>query len=66
MSPWQFIMIVAASSFGEELFYRAATGVLPPYVLFAQAFAAVITAALTGSLYYCNFMLSVYVKKVED
>ncbi|KAF5815797.1 putative CPBP intramembrane metalloprotease [Helianthus annuus] len=77
MSPWQFIMIVAASSVGEELFYRAAvqgalaevflrwndlvtnasgmaalTGVLPPYVPFAQAFAAVITAALTGSLYY--------------
>ncbi|XP_009616003.1 uncharacterized protein [Nicotiana tomentosiformis] len=77
MSPWQFILIVAASSVGEELFYRAAvqgaladiflrgsgfvtdargmaslTGVLPPYVPFAQAFAAVITAALTGSLYY--------------
>nr|POE73183.1 hypothetical protein CFP56_58678 [Quercus suber] len=28
------------------------TGVLPPFVPFAQAFAAVITAALTGSLYY--------------
>lgn len=27
-------------------------GLLPPYVPFAQAFAAVITAALTGSLYY--------------
>lgn len=77
MSPWQFILIVAASSVGEELFYRAAvqgaladiflrstdlvtdargmaslTGVLPPYVPFAQAFAAVMTAALTGSLYY--------------
>ncbi|XP_021768176.1 uncharacterized protein LOC110732533 isoform X1 [Chenopodium quinoa] len=77
MSPWQFILIVAASSVGEELFYRAAvqgaladiflrssdlvtdvrgvaalTGVLPPLVPFAQAFAAVITAALTGSLYY--------------
>ncbi|KAK9095344.1 hypothetical protein Scep_026813 [Stephania cephalantha] len=77
MSPWQFILIVTASSVGEELFYRAAvqgsladiflrstelvgdakgiaslTGVLPPYVPFAQAFAAVITAALTGSLYY--------------
>ncbi|GKA11556.1 hypothetical protein Tco_0691102 [Tanacetum coccineum] len=89
MSPWQFIMlirlsnllqfilIVAASSVGEELFYRAAvqgaladvfvrgndlvanahgmaalTGILPPFVPFAQAFAAVITAALTGSLYY--------------
>ncbi|KAK9266946.1 hypothetical protein L1049_023262 [Liquidambar formosana] len=77
MSPWQFILIVAASSVGEELFYRAAvqgaladiflrgtslvtdargiaslTGVLPPFVPFAQAFAAVITAALTGSLYY--------------
>ncbi|KAK3434747.1 hypothetical protein EUGRSUZ_D02191 [Eucalyptus grandis] len=77
MSPWQFILIVAASSIGEELFYRAAiqvlladvflrgtdlvtdakgiaslTGVLPPFVPFAQAFAAVITAALTGSLYY--------------
>ncbi|KAJ8552704.1 hypothetical protein K7X08_020097 [Anisodus acutangulus] len=73
MSPWQFILIVAASSVGEELFYRSAvkgaladiflrstdlaidvrgmaslTGVLPPYVPFAQAFAAVITAALTG------------------
>lgn len=77
MSPWQFILIVAASSVGEELFYRAAvqgaladiflrssdlvtdtrgmaslTGVLPPLVPFAQAFAAVITAVLTGSLYY--------------
>ncbi|PON65518.1 CAAX amino terminal protease [Trema orientale] len=77
MSPWQFILVVAASSVGEELFYRAAvqgalaeiflrgtdlisdargmaslTGVLPPYVPFAQAFAAVMTAALTGSLYY--------------
>ncbi|XAR54817.1 hypothetical protein NMG60_11030123 [Bertholletia excelsa] len=77
MSPWQFILLVAASSVGEELFYRAAvqgalaeiflkstdlvtdargmaalTGLLPPYVPFAQAFAAVITAVLTGSLYY--------------
>ncbi|KAL0546659.1 hypothetical protein IC582_016571 [Cucumis melo] len=77
MSPWQFILIVAASSVGEELFYRAAvqgaladiflrspdigadvqgmaslTGVLPPFVPFAQGFAAFITAALTGSLYY--------------
>nr|GFA01780.1 CAAX amino terminal protease [Tanacetum cinerariifolium] len=30
----------------------ALAGVLPPFVPFAQAFAAVITAALTGSLYY--------------
>ncbi|KAL2348270.1 hypothetical protein Fmac_002270 [Flemingia macrophylla] len=77
MSPWQFILMVAASSVGEELFYRAAvqgaladiflrgsnlitdaqgmvslTGVLPPFVPFAQAFAAVLTAVLTGSLYY--------------
>ncbi|KAL5724362.1 hypothetical protein ACHQM5_007634 [Ranunculus cassubicifolius] len=77
MSPWQFILIVTASSIGEELFYRAAvqgaladiflrgtelvtdargiaclTGMLPPFVPFAQAFAAVITAVLTGSLYY--------------
>ncbi|KAI7739827.1 hypothetical protein M8C21_002095 [Ambrosia artemisiifolia] len=77
MSPWQFMLMVAASSVGEELFYRAAVqgalsdvflkgtelvtdargmaslaGVLPPFVPFAQAFAAVITAALTGSLYY--------------
>ncbi|KAK7829353.1 hypothetical protein CFP56_029469 [Quercus suber] len=76
MSPWQFILIVAASSVGEELFYRAAlqgaladiflrgtdlvtdargmaslTGVLPPFVPFAQAFAAVITAALTDPTY---------------
>ena len=28
------------------------TGMLPLFVPFAQAFAAVITAALTGSLYY--------------
>ncbi|GJY24170.1 hypothetical protein Tco_0397828 [Tanacetum coccineum] len=28
------------------------TGILPPFVLFAQAFAAVITSALTSSLYY--------------
>ncbi|RRT56235.1 hypothetical protein B296_00036776, partial [Ensete ventricosum] len=90
MSPWQvgsiceliwwslqFVLIVTASSIGEELFYRVAvqgaladmflrgtelmkdargiaslTGVLPLFVPFAQAFAAVITAALTGSLYY--------------
>ncbi|CAN6912764.1 unnamed protein product [Brassica oleracea] len=77
MSAWQFILVVAASSVGEELFYRAAfqgaladiflrgtdlisdprgmvalTGLLPPFVPFAQAFAAAITAALTGSLYY--------------
>ncbi|KAF5753581.1 putative CPBP intramembrane metalloprotease [Helianthus annuus] len=77
MSPWQFMLMVAASSVGEELFYRVAVqgafsdvflrstelvtnargmaslaGVLPPFVPFAQAFAAVITAALTGSLYY--------------
>ncbi|PWA74347.1 CAAX amino terminal protease [Artemisia annua] len=77
MSPLQFMLIVAASSVGEELFYRAAVqgaladvflrgtelvtdvrgmaalaGMLPPFVPFAQAFAAVITAALTGSLYY--------------
>ncbi|KAM0935427.1 putative Type II CAAX prenyl endopeptidase Rce1 [Dioscorea sansibarensis] len=77
MSPWQFILIVIASSVGEELFYRVAvqgaladmflrgadlikdargiaslTGMLPLFVPFAQAFAAVITAALTGSLYY--------------
>lgn len=77
MSAWQFILVVTASSIGEELFYRAAfqgaladiflrgtnlisdsrgmvalTGILPPFVPFAQAFAATITAALTGSLYY--------------
>ncbi|CAF2130223.1 unnamed protein product [Brassica rapa] len=77
MSAWQFILVVTASSIGEELFYRAAfqgaladiflrgtdlisdsrgmvalTGILPPFVPFAQAFAAAITAALTGSLYY--------------
>ncbi|KAJ6849891.1 uncharacterized protein M6B38_268705 [Iris pallida] len=77
MSPWQFILVVIASSIGEELFYRVAvqgsvanmflrgtdllkdargiaslTGMLPLFVPFAQAFAAVITAALTGSLYY--------------
>jgi hypothetical protein len=27
MSPWQFILVVAASSVGEELFYRAAVQV---------------------------------------
>lgn len=77
MSPWQFLLIVTASSIGEELFYRVAvqgglahvflsdtwhskdtygiaalTGVFPFFVPFAQAFAAVLTAALTGSLYY--------------
>lgn len=35
-----------------SLFVEIQTGVLPPFVPFAQAFAAVITAALTGSLYY--------------
>ncbi|KMZ62030.1 hypothetical protein ZOSMA_49G00990 [Zostera marina] len=77
MSPWQFILIVTASSIGEELFYRVAvqggltdmfirgtefvkdargivslTGMLPLFVPFAQGFAAVITATITGSLYY--------------
>ncbi|KAI9089072.1 hypothetical protein K1719_029351 [Acacia pycnantha] len=77
MSPWQFILMVAASSVGEELFYRAAvqgaladiflrgsnlmagsrgmaslTGILPALVPFAQAYAAVLTAVLTGSLYF--------------
>ncbi|KAL6645339.1 hypothetical protein ACP70R_016947 [Stipagrostis hirtigluma subsp. patula] len=77
MSPWQFILVVTASSIGEELFYRAAvqgaladiflrgtelmkdargiaslSGMVPPLVPFAQTFAAAITAALTGSLYY--------------
>ncbi|RLM65873.1 uncharacterized protein C2845_PM16G14020 [Panicum miliaceum] len=77
MSPWQFMLVVTASSIGEELFYRAAiqgaladiflrstelmkdargiaslSGIVPPLVPFAQTFAAVITAALTGSLYY--------------
>ncbi|KAL5557127.1 hypothetical protein UlMin_039363 [Ulmus minor] len=72
-----FILVVAASSVEELLFYRAVvqgalaniflrgtdlvtnaqgiaslTRVLPPFVPFAQAFAAVIIAALTGSLYY--------------
>ncbi|XLT82628.1 hypothetical protein HN873_004381 [Arachis hypogaea] len=32
--------------------YLLQTGVLPPFVPFAQAFAAVLTAVLTGSLYY--------------
>ncbi|GJN29988.1 hypothetical protein PR202_gb18260 [Eleusine coracana subsp. coracana] len=73
MSPWQFILIVTASSVGEELFYRAAvqgaladiflrgtelmkdargiaslSGMVPPFVPFAQTFAAAITAALTA------------------
>lgn len=77
MSPWQFMLIVIASSVGEELFYRVAlqgglahvflsdtcqskdtygivslTGIFPFFAPFAQAFAAVLTAALTGSLYY--------------
>eukprot|EP00252_Welwitschia_mirabilis_P014075 TRINITY_DN310_c0_g1_i10.p1 TRINITY_DN310_c0_g1~~TRINITY_DN310_c0_g1_i10.p1 ORF type:complete len:334 (+),score=34.55 TRINITY_DN310_c0_g1_i10:503-1504(+) len=76
MSPWQFMLIVTASSVGEELFYRVAvqgglshvflsdtwhkdihgiaslTGIFPTFAPFAQGFAAVITAALTGSLYF--------------
>ncbi|XLS88116.1 hypothetical protein HN51_038282 [Arachis hypogaea] len=32
--------------------YLLQTGLLPPFVPFAQAFAAVLTAVLTGSLYY--------------
>lgn len=77
MSPWQFLLIITASSVGEGLFYRAAvqgsladlflgstdlmrdahgiaslTGVLPVFVPFAKVFAAAVTAALTGSLYY--------------
>ena len=34
MSPWQFILIVAASSIGEELFYRVAVQVLMGTVFF--------------------------------
>lgn len=34
------------------LYGKMQTGVLPPFVPFAQAFAAVLTAVLTGSLYY--------------
>ncbi|XWS62141.1 hypothetical protein CRYUN_Cryun07bG0185500 [Craigia yunnanensis] len=46
--------MVTASSVGVELFYRAAvqTGVLRPFVPFAQAFAAVITADLIVPFYY--------------
>lgn len=33
-------------------YWNFQTGLLPPFVPFAQAFAAAITAALTGSLYY--------------
>lgn len=39
-------------SFSQHCFALIQAGVLPPFVPFAQAFAAVITAALTGSLYY--------------
>ncbi|QHO52854.1 Alcohol dehydrogenase-like [Arachis hypogaea] len=44
-----FIEVVDPSSYQEPI---AQTGVLPPFVPFAQAFAAVLTAVLTGSLYY--------------
>ncbi|XP_054824427.1 uncharacterized protein LOC129322258 isoform X2 [Prosopis cineraria] len=65
MSPWQFILMVAASSVGEELFYRAAVqGALADIFLRGSnlmagargmaslAYAAVLTAVLTSSLYY--------------
>ncbi|XP_057723459.1 uncharacterized protein LOC130939365 [Arachis stenosperma] len=44
-----FTEVVDASSYQEPI---AQTGVLPPFVPFAQAFVAVLTAVLTGSLYY--------------
>ncbi|KAL4331504.1 hypothetical protein AHAS_Ahas13G0506700 [Arachis hypogaea] len=44
-----FTEVVDASSYQEPI---AQTGILPPFVPFAQAFAAVLTAVLTGSLYY--------------
>ncbi|CAI8583482.1 unnamed protein product [Vicia faba] len=73
----QFILMVAASSMGEELFYRAAiqgalediflrgsnliqdvrgmaslTRVLPPFFPFSQVLTVVLTAIITGSIYY--------------
>ncbi|KAL4331502.1 hypothetical protein AHAS_Ahas13G0506500 [Arachis hypogaea] len=44
-----FTEVVDASSYQEPI---TQTGLLPPFVPFAQAFAAVLTAVLTGSLYY--------------
>ncbi|RYR49169.1 hypothetical protein Ahy_A07g035485 [Arachis hypogaea] len=44
-----FTEVVDPSSYQEPI---TQTGVLPPFVPFAQAFAAVLTAVLTGSLYY--------------
>lgn len=35
-----------------HLFVYMQSGMVPPFVPFAQTFAAAITAALTGSLYY--------------
>nr|XP_025691504.1 alcohol dehydrogenase 1 isoform X1 [Arachis hypogaea]XP_025691505.1 alcohol dehydrogenase 1 isoform X1 [Arachis hypogaea]XP_025691507.1 alcohol dehydrogenase 1 isoform X1 [Arachis hypogaea]XP_025691508.1 alcohol dehydrogenase 1 isoform X1 [Arachis hypogaea] len=50
-----FTEVVDASSYQEpiaQVTIPFSTGILPPFVPFAQAFAAVLTAVLTGSLYY--------------
>ncbi|PWA64423.1 hypothetical protein CTI12_AA344770 [Artemisia annua] len=64
MSPLQLFYRAAVQGALADVFLRgtelvtdvrgmaALAGMLPPFVPFAQAFAAVITAALTGSLYY--------------
>ncbi|XP_052171298.1 uncharacterized protein LOC127787344 isoform X2 [Diospyros lotus] len=56
MSPWQGalaeIFLKSTDLVTDAHGMASLTGVLPPFVPFAQAFAAVITAALTGSLYY--------------
>lgn len=50
-----FLALVMFSGFNSEQFryvYSNQTGMLPLFVPFAQGFAAVITATITGSLYY--------------
>uniref|UniRef100_I1J9J1 Protein STAY-GREEN n=1 Tax=Glycine max TaxID=3847 RepID=I1J9J1_SOYBN len=56
MSPWQGaladIFLRGSNLITDVQGMASLTGVLPPFVPFAQAFAAVLTAVLTGSLYY--------------
>eukprot|EP00897_Mesotaenium_endlicherianum_P010919 jgi/Mesen1/9856/ME000070S09138 len=78
MVPWQYMVVAAAASLAEGIFFRSAvqgslahalrmsggginettygiasiTGIIPTFAPFAQASAAVLTAAITGSMFY--------------
>uniref|UniRef100_A0A0D3CQF7 Transmembrane protein n=1 Tax=Brassica oleracea var. oleracea TaxID=109376 RepID=A0A0D3CQF7_BRAOL len=56
MSPWQGALsdmfLRGTQLMTDSRGMASLTGVFPPFVPFSQAFAAVITATLTGSLYF--------------